>query len=346
LAEAIERQVKTLQRNKDDKPFVFGKVSFSKETYLTGLRRFAELARTSSDREAFLKSVEKEFDFYEVYGDKEWGDIFLSSYYSPEIKGSLKPTKEFSQPLYKTPRDLLALDLAAFDPKFENERKFRAKLNGGKVVPYYTREEIDGKGALKGKRLELAWVDPIDAFDLQVQGSGIVDLGRGKKLTLGYAEKNGQRYESIGKFLREFIKPEDMNFHTIVAHLRGLPEAEMRAVLYNNPSYVFFKQMETDSLTSLGFSATDGRTIAIDQRYFPKGAIAFLSSTKPRFSGTTDVKPVAWEDFGRFVLDQDVGGAILGGGRVDLFWGRGNDARRYAGVMKQRGRLYYIAPKQ
>jgi membrane-bound lytic murein transglycosylase A len=96
----------------------------------------------------------------------------------------------------------------------------------------------------------------------------------------------------------------------------------------------------------LGLPATDGRTIATDAKYFPKGALGFLVATKPKFDSPQALTPAGWEPMSRFVIDQDIGGAINGGGRLDLFWGRGDDAKCYAGVMKQHGKLYYIVPKE
>jgi membrane-bound lytic murein transglycosylase A len=141
------------------------------------------------------------------------------------------------------------------------------------------------------------------------------------------------------------IPPERMNMHTIEAHLRSLAAPALYALLEKNPRYVFFKpRVGPGPATSFGVAAVDGRTIATDRAFFPKGALAFLVSEQPRFAAPDSVEVVGWERLRRFVLDQDTGGSIRGA-RVDLFWGRGADARRYAGVMKQRGHLYYLLPR-
>ncbi|MEW6057605.1 MAG: MltA domain-containing protein [Bdellovibrionota bacterium] len=348
LFSAITEQVQFLEKSPRDSNFVFGEETFTKQEYLAGLRRFLELGKKHSGEE-FFDQVRDEFDFYEVYGDPSPGDVFITSYFEPVIPGALKKTDQFSQPLYGAPNDILRLDLERFDEKFADERKRRARVVGNDVYPYYSREEIDSGGALSGKKLELCWVDPIDAFFLQVQGSGTVELSGGKSLRLIYAEKNGHQYHSIGKFLKEKIPADQLTLHSIERYLRGLPVAEMRKILYQNPSYVFFHLLEGDAkgaLTYLGVPATAGRTIATDPKYFPKGALAFLVSTKPKFDSIESTTPSSWEPLARFVLDQDIGGAIVGGGRVDLFWGRGAEAKQYAGVMKQSGKLYYLAPKK
>lgn len=344
LLDSVEAQIRHLESTPGRDIFIFGQKNFSKAEYLAGLRRFVELGRSNSDSQAFFSAVRNEFEFYEVYGKDRWGEAFITSYYEPLIEGSLKPTARFSQPVYSTPSDLVSLDLSEFNAKFAQERKLRGRLNGGKLVPYFTREEIDSQMALKGRKLEICYLDPIDAFFLQIQGSGTVDLGGGKLIRLNYAEKNGHVYEQLAAHLRGKIPPEQMNLHTIEDHLRSLSREELQRILNLNPSYVFFKIKEESALTFLGVPATDGRTIATDPRFFPKGALAFINFEKPRFGEGSKV-PVGADPASRFVLDQDIGGAITGGGRLDLFWGRGAEAKLYAGAMKNPGRLYYLAPK-
>ena len=338
LMDAIGAEITQLARAPESTVLRFGPAVYTRAEYLKGLQRLVELGKSARSPGEFTEKVGREFDFYEVYGQQSWGDVFMTSYYEPVLQGSLKPEGSFTQPLYSTPEDLLSLNLAAFDPKFADERKLRGRLVNRAVVPYYTREEIDARGALRNRRLELCFVDPIDAFNLQIQGSGTVKLADGRELRLNYAEKNGQPYQSIGNFLRKVIPAGQMNMPSIEAYLRRLDAANLQRTLIQNPSYVFFKLANQNALTAFGVPATAGRTIATDPRYFPKGALAFLVSPRP--------KDGAGEEISRFVLDQDVGGAIKGAGRLDLFWGRGGDAGAHAGQVQQRGTLYYLAPKR
>jgi membrane-bound lytic murein transglycosylase A len=346
LLTAVAEQIIFLTLSPNSKTFRFGDRVYTKEEYLDGLRRFVALARENPEKGAFFEAVEREFDFFEVYGQEDWGEVFITSYYEPVISGSKRPTAKFSQPLYAAPDDLLTLDFTSFDPAYPNGRKYRGRVVGKSFLPYFSREEIDAGAALKGRKLELCWVDPIDAFIAHIQGSVTVDLGGNDAFRLAYAEKNGHRYEALSRYLRDVIPPERMNLHTIEAHLRAMPPGQVMKFLAKNPSYVFFKPAEANALTYMGLPATDGRTIATDPRYFPKGALAFLVSSKPRFEAEDPLVPAGWDEFSRFVLDQDIGGAILGGGRVDLFWGRGTEAKLHAGAMKQQGTLYYLAPKR
>jgi membrane-bound lytic murein transglycosylase A len=321
----------------------FGKRIFAKPVYLEFLESLLKQAQESKSSSEFLGVIANQIDFLEVYGGKSWGEVMITSYFEPIIKGSPKKTAQYSQPLYQAPRDILLLSMDQFSLKFENgnSRDLRARLVGNRVLPYFSREEIDVQKALEKRGLEICWVDPVDAFILQIQGSGVIEFSTGKQLRLSFAEKNGHNYESIGKFISDKIPLEQLNLQTLEAHLRSLPISEMQALLNKNPSYVFFKPATSNAVTALGVPATAGRTIATDRKYFPKGALGFLVSTKPVFETETQT----WEPLSRFVFDQDVGGAIQGGGRVDLFWGRGDEAKKFAGLMKQPGRLYYIVPK-
>lgn len=346
LLAAAEKEADFLEKNAGCERFVFGERVIAKAEYVAGLRHFAQLGRVAADTREFFESVKRDFDFYEIYGDKSWGEAFITAYYEPVVPGALKKTARFSRPLYAQPDDLLAVDLALFDAeKYALDRKWRGRLDGKKVVPYYTREAIDSKDALAGRGLELVWVDPLDAFMIQIQGSATIDLGDGKAMRVGFAEKNGRNYEPLGKFLRDLIPKEQMSLQSIEVAMRALPLERQQALMNKNPSYVFFKNMPEGGTTSLGIPPTAGRTVAVDQRFFPKGALAFLDTEKPKWASPEEASPKEYEKLARFVLDQDVGGAITGGGRLDLYWGSGDEAKRFAGAMKQRGRLYYLAPK-
>jgi membrane-bound lytic murein transglycosylase A len=342
LIQGLKDNIQAL-KNSSATSLTFGKRIIAKPVYLEFLESLLKQAQATPSSKEFLSAIGSQIEFMEVYGSKSWGEVMITSYFEPVIKGSQKQTPKFSQPLYQAPKDILLLSMDQFNLKFENggARDLRARLVGNRVLPYYSREEIDVQKTLKKRGLEICWVDPIDAFILQIQGSGVIEFSSGRQLRLSYAEKNGHSYESIGKFLMDKIPFEQLNLQTIEAHLRTLPKEELQAVLNKNPSYVFFKPATSHAVTALGVPATAGRTIATDRKYFPKGALGFLVSTKPVFENDTQ----KWDPLSRFVFDQDIGGAIQGGGRVDLFWGRGEEAKKYAGLMKQPGKLYYIVPK-
>ena len=77
-----------------------------------------------------------------------------------------------------------------------------------------------------------------------------------------------------------FLTREGMSMQAIRKYLTENPQV-MDEVLNHNPSYVFFRQVDSGPLGSLGVLLTPGRSIALDPRIFPKGALGFISSQKP-----------------------------------------------------------------
>jgi membrane-bound lytic murein transglycosylase A len=236
-------------------------------------------------------------------------------------------------PLHRAPDDLVVVRAKDF-PQVADD--LVGRVDGGRLVPYPTRAEIAG-GAIDG-RAALCFVDSaIDAFFLEIQGSGIVRFADGTSRVVTYAGKNGHRYEAIGAELvrRGALRKEDVSMQAIRAWLVANP-SEQPALLDRNPSYVFFRFADAPT-GSLGVAVTPDRTIAADARVFPKGALAFVETERPVDAGGAAMRP-----FSRFVLDQDAGGAIRTSARVDLYLGSGAYAENAAGRMRQPGRLYYL----
>ncbi len=326
--------------------FTYGKTIITEKEYANSLRFLLKSYEENPQR--FLNTISENFDFYEVYGGENKGEILLTSYYEPIIQGSLKKKGRFSRPLYKVPPDLVEISLKEFKEedyplKIEKPRTIYGRLVPtpenditSKVVPYYSRKDIDQNQVLRSKKLEICYVDPVDSFFLQIQGSGTVILENGKKIRLGYAGQNGRIYNSIGKELTNIYPIEEINMEKIENHLNTLPTDKKEELLNKNPSYVFFKKIKDKPLTTLGVEVIDGRTLATDLKFFPKGSLAFIEFEGPTFEPGKIYK--------RLVLDLDTGGAIKGGGRADLFWGSGPSAKKYAGDLKSKARLYYLAP--
>ena len=292
-----------------------------------------------------------------------------TGYYEPLLRGSRRKEGPYRYPLYAAPEDLLIVDLAETNPELKHLR-LRGRLDGRRVVPYYPRAEIErGLTALAGK--ELLWVDdPVDLFFLQIQGSGRVRLDTGELVRVGYADQNGQPYRSIGRYLVEQgeLKLEQASMQGIKAWGAANP-AKLEALLNQNPSYIFFRELPKaegvrDStaagstttggsvttrgpMTTGGPVATDGpvgalgvaltpeRSIAVDPRHIPLGAPVFLATTWPN-----STQPLQ-----RLVLAQDTGGAIRGAVRADYFWGFGDAAGAQAGRMRQSARMWVLLPR-
>ncbi len=331
----------------------FGERKIRRDLYATALQQFADFLNTKPNQDVLHSWLAARFESLEVYGNEGWGEIFLTSYYEPVIPGSRTKTEKFSQPVYQAPADLIEVALKEFEKACPEMGPMRGRLvplgyPPGKLqlVPYFNREEIDAKGVLSKRGLELAYLTPLDAFFMQVQGSGTVLFPDNTRLRIGYSEQNGHRYESIGKFMTGLIPKDQMTLQSIERALQGMPPEQSRSYLFKNPSYVFFKEREGDPVTFFGSRTTAGRTIATDPRYFPKGALAVLEFDKPAWENETAEVPTKYDKITRFVIDEDTGGAIRGTGRADLFWGSGPDAKRNAGVIKSNARLNYLVPKE
>ncbi|MCD6305341.1 MAG: MltA domain-containing protein, partial [Deltaproteobacteria bacterium] len=161
---------------------------------------------------------------------------------------------------------------------------------------------------------------------------------------VGYSASNGLEYRSIGKYMvsNGLMPLEQISMQAIRIYLKEHPET-LKKILYFNPSYVFFERRYTGPLGNLQVPLTPGRSLALDARLFPKGALAFISCKKPCVNSRGDI--TGWKDFSRFVLNQDTGGAIKGAGRADIFWGSGPYAEAAAGHLKHEGELYILIKK-
>jgi len=262
----------------------------------------------------------------------------ITGYYEPKLYGSRTRSKRFRFPLYATPDDLLTIDLGAVYPELKHLR-LRGRLQGNRVVPYYSRSEIDAKGnAIKAR--ELFWVDDALAlFFLQIQGSGRIELTDGTLQKVGYANQNGHPYVSIGKKLVEMgeIKLEQASMQGIKHWAQNNPY-KLPALLAQNPSYVFFRDLPgglSSPPGALGIPLTAEYSLAVDPRTIPLGSPVFLSTTYPNNHAPLN----------RLMLAQDTGGAIKGAVRADFFWGFGKTAANQAGKMKQQGKMWVLFPK-
>ncbi|NJL29926.1 MAG: transglycosylase, partial [Thermoanaerobaculia bacterium] len=291
--------------------------------------------------EMLAAEVARAFDVFESVGGND-GRMLVTGYFEPIVDGSSTPSPVYRTPLYRPPGGAIKVDLGRFGERFAGE-KLVGRLEDDQLVPFPTRGEIRQGGVYRGR--EIAWLrDPIDAFFLEIQGSGTVRLPGGGELRLGYAAANGRPYRSIGKLLVDEgkIPREKVSMQSIRAWLEANP-GELERVFDYNESTVFFRRLDGPAQGSLGVPVTAGRSIATDRNLFPPGALGFLISEVPKHGadGATAVeRPLV-----RFVLNQDTGGAIRGAGRVDFFWGRGAEAGEKAGLMKQPGRLFFLVPR-
>ncbi len=283
------------------------------------------------------KFFESYFTPYQVINADKSEEGLVTGYYEPLLKGSRKPSKRYRYPIYTAPSDLLTIDLGATYPELKDLR-LRGRIEGRKIVPYYTRTDIMTNPALLNGHAFLWVEDEIELFFLHVQGSGRIVFDNGEVMKIGYADQNGHPYNSIGKVLvqRGEMALENASMQGIKQWGQKNPN-KLPELLQQNPRYVFFRELPADSsgpIGALGVPLTAGRSVAIDQLSIPQGAPVFLATTWPNSQ-----KPL-----NRLMVAQDVGSAIKGGIRADFFWGFGQEAGNQAGKMKQAGKMWVLMP--
>ena len=344
MAVSIQQSLTYLRSLSPDTRFVFGDDTYSTAHMVLSLEKFADFLKAVPDTATLNRYIREHYQVYQAAGRGGAGQMLVTGYYEPFLEGSHQKSARFRFPLYTRPSDLVAVDLSLFSEKFKGETLW-GRLDGKTLVPYHDRREIDATGVLSGKSDVLAWVDDrIDLFFLHIQGSGKLYMASGAPVNVHYNSPNGRPYRSIGKLLIDngAIPREQMSMQAIKKYLYENPEA-VDDILNANPSYVFFNTEPEGPIGSIGVKLTPGRSIATDRRLFPKGALAFIRTQKPLVDGDGTIE--RWSDFGRFVLNQDTGGAIRGAGRADLFWGNGPYAELAAGYMQQPGALYFLVLK-
>jgi membrane-bound lytic murein transglycosylase A len=293
---------------------------------------------TADAARAFFEARFTPYSLIDVQSDGSNSPGLITGYYEPLLQGSRKRTKTFRVPLYAPPDDMLTIDLGDVYPELKGKR-LRGRVQGRKVVPYFERAEIAAKPLLRGH--ELLWVDDaVDAFFLEVQGSGRIQLRDGKMVRVTYADQNGQPYRAIGRYLADIgaIPLELVSLQSIRQWIKDNPK-RTQEVLNANPSVVFFREERIEDPSvgptgTLGVPLTAERSIAVDPQYLPLGTPVFIATKYP----DSEV-PLQ-----RLVIAQDTGGAIRGLVRADLFWGFGATAAEYAGKMKQPARMWMLWP--
>jgi membrane-bound lytic murein transglycosylase A len=237
----------------------------------------------------------------------------FTGYYEPELAGSPVRTPRFTTPIYRRPPE----------------------LRDGQV--FHSRAVIES-GVLRGRGLELAWLDdPVEAYFLQIQGSGRIVMPDGDVLRVGYAGRNGHAYQSVGQeMVRRGLRTIDqVSAQDIKAYVRANPAAGA-AMLNINPSYVFFRALDDlpasqGPIGAMGRSITAMRSVAVDPAFAPLGAPVWIEK-----DGRAPLR--------QLMIAQDTGGAIKGAQRADIFFGTGSAAGEAAGVIKDGGRMLVLLP--
>lgn len=240
----------------------------------------------------------------------------FTGYYMPKLQGSLTKTAKFNTPIYGVPN------------------KTRNHLP--------TRAQID-KGALKGAAPVIAWINsPVDRLSLEIEGSGVIQLPSGKNLYVGYAGENGAPYTSVGKVLinKSVFTKHTASQKAIKRYLKENP-SKAQAILQRNKSFVFFENLKQPAAVGVkGIALTPGYSLAVDRKWIPIGAPLWLTTKKP------DEQEEINKKFQRLMIAQDVGGAIHGLMRGDIYWGASKKASYLGEHMKNEGRYWLLLPKR
>jgi membrane-bound lytic murein transglycosylase A len=270
------------------------------------------------------------------------GQALNTGYYEAQLNGSLKRGAVFKTPLYKRPPELLDQDLGAFRPNMKGQR-LAGYVNAKKMLPFADRAAINN-GALQGRGLELLWVDDEwEAFSLQIQGSGQIKLPDGRIMRVGYDGQNGHEYQSVGRLMieRGLMQKGQATMQGILAWARANPE-QGRKLFNENKSFVFFKEIKGNGpIGALNIPLTPERSIAVDPLYVPLGAPVWLDSRhqNPAAIGRQQLA------FRGLRVAQDIGGAIKGPNRLDIFFGSDSRAALLAGGQSTTGTLTLLLPR-
>lgn len=264
----------------------------------------------------------------------------LTGYYEPVMEGSRTKQGKFQTPIYKRPPDLVNVvdeaDRASKQTGFTHLRK----TSTGEESPYPTRAEIE-QGALAGQGLELLYLaDPVDVFFMHIQGSGRIHLTDGSTVRINYAGKNGYPYTSIGRYLidNNILPANKMSMQALGNWLREDKERGQK-IMWQNKSFIFFRELgdAEGPMGAMSVPLTPGRSLAVDTGFHTLGTPIYLSV--PKLSHATKSG-----GFNRLMVAQDVGSAIKGPERGDIYFGSGESAGKLAGITKHEGNFYVLLP--
>jgi len=279
--------------------------------------------------------IEANFTPYAVVSGASAEGLF-TGYFEPIVRASEQTSGAYSVPIHGLPSDHVTVRLKDFDPALAG-RSLVGKVEGGRLRPYPDRAAIAGAAGGAAETV-LYWADdPLDVFILQVQGSGIVELPDGRRQRIAFAGHNGHDYVSIGRWLIEQNELRDGGaaWQDIRTWMEQNPQ-RAADLLARNRRYIFFRKIDGDGAQgAAGVQLTPGYSIAVDPEFLPLNVPLWLDTVHP---GPGDRR------LRRLVLAQDVGNAIRGPVRGDLFWGVGPEALELAGRMKSPGTYYLLLP--
>ncbi|MBU0632661.1 murein transglycosylase A [bacterium] len=287
--------------------------------------RLCQKALHAENKKEFIKD---NFKVLKVM-DNESDMGTLTGYYEPELRGSLTKHDSYIYPLYQKPDDMYEVDFSSAYPELK-KYNLSGRIEGNKVVPYYTRAEYRDLNASA-----ICYVDDkIDEYFLEIQGSGRVVLDTNETMYVGYGGNNGHKYTSMGKYLIDSgeMDIKNMSLKKIKEWAANNPE-KVDHVLNQNARVIYFKKRNGDVKGALGIALTPMRSVAVDSKYIPLGSMLFIDAKDAHHS------------INSVVFAQDRGSAIKSAIRADLFTGFGDDALDIAGNLKAKLKIWVFLPK-
>jgi membrane-bound lytic murein transglycosylase A len=271
-------------------------------------------------------------------------DGFVTGYYEPVLEGSKTSSETFSVPVYRRPSNLFVRGFAQDAASLPNKGEVFRKIGRRKLVPYYSRSEIED-GILSGRGLEICYLkSSTDLLFMQIQGSARIKLEDGSTIRVNYDSYNGQPYTPVGRILmeRNIIPREQMSMQRIREWMDANPDGA-KELRRQNKSYVFFREVKLsdaeEAVGAQGIPLTAGRSIAVDKSLHVYGTPFFISADLPIASAQSS------DPFHRLMVAQDTGSAILGPARADIYFGAGTEAGQISGRLRHPAQFVMLAPR-
>ena len=309
LADGLKHQLKLLKYQKRLKKEYSG-LKITKEQ----LSETIKILLSAQFNNSF--GMQHGLEAHQIWGDDKKGNVKFTGYFTPVLKVREKPNSSYKYPLYQYPK------------------KWKGRLP--------SRRKIEGEGALDSFNLEIAYAkSKLDIYFMQVQGSGYIEFPNGKRKLLAHEGTNKHPYRSIGKYMVKngFATPDYVSLKSIKSYFRKNPSL-VDSILFQNPSYVFFRPVTTQPRGAGHVPLTPNYSIAIDRKVLPLGSC--LLATVPILD---DKRNFSHHEF-RILISQDIGGAIKGEGHVDLYKGIGARAEIDASNLHHYGQLWLLLPKE
>ena len=266
----------------------------------------------------------------------------FTGYIELEIKGRLEKSiteAPDAVPIFKKPPNILSVNLEKFGEEYK-AKKITGMIINNDFIPVPSRKIIENEHLFKDHIL--AYIDdPALAYFLHIQGSGVITLKSGEKLSVGYAGDNGKNYYSIGKKLIEdgIIKKEDMSMQAILVWMRNNKLAALE-LMQKNKRFIFFKERNNlePPKGSSGTSVTAMHSAAVDNNFIPYHLPLWIQ-VDDFYNDRPDKRLT------NIFISQDTGSAIKGLTRMDLFLGKGINAEEIAGRLSSNGKIWTLVPK-